>query len=348
MMDQDKMVNQRQSQKGHSLVEVMVTMTILTILVVMVTDLAIQASRVHNYADRLGRSTELNQEILDQVRLDLLSSVRLFENNARGNAYLATLQNEGLTNVSQNLPTINAAGIFAKEATSASLSGNDLLFVKHAWTDEFLATSGKPYRTDVYRMVRYYLAVKGAGPTPGSSIGLNICHWVSEPLIDGAQIDGITDATDRAEVLAHLLNRTPDVEGNSRNTVAEVVWLLGADPAVAGTFRQVEVGGLLNNTAGPGRAGVWTILRDDRQSDDGILTNRHFSVATNFALTGTGVSRYSVMDNTGIGFPHGFEVQIIGPSSARQILLQLCVVSTNRDSMPAASTLRSIIGVREL
>jgi hypothetical protein len=42
------------------------------------------------------------------------------------------------------------------------------------------------------------------------------------------------------------------------------------------------------------------------------------------------VGIFSRVDNTLPGFPHGFEVQLIGPAAARQLLIRLAVVSINR------------------
>jgi len=338
----------RAAQRGFSLIEVMVTLVILVAVVVVVSSLAVQSAKTQSYADRVGRATEMNQEILDQFRLDLLSSVRLFENNDLGAAYRDMLDNSGKPCVSRCLPTLRANGSFRKETTTGELTGNSMLFARHAWTDEVQVSSGRKFRTDIYRIVYYYLASEGYGPTPGSSIGLNLCRWVSEPLIDGHQIDDINDPVDREEVLDHLYSMTPDVLGDVRRSRAEVVWYLAQDPTVTGTFRQVAPGGLLSDKAGSSRGGKWKVLRDPIWSADGLLHYRHFSVATNYALQSTGVARYSVMDNTGSGFPHGFEVQCIGPSSGRQVLIQLSLSSTRRAHLPASSTLHSIVTCRDL
>lgn len=338
----------RHRQRGFTLVEMMVALVILVAVVVVVAQLVLQSTRAQSHAARVGQATELNQQILDQLRMDLLSSVRLFENDALGTAYLEVLDDSGRPSVSRCLPTLNASGSFSKESTSGEATGNAMLFARHAWTDEVQVSSGNRYRTDIYRLVYYYLAVQGRGPAPGSSIGLDLCRWMSEPLIDGHQIDDITDPFDRDEVLEHLYNRTPDVLGEVRRSRAEVVWYLGEDPTVAGTFRQVDANGYLSDKAGASRGGKWTILRDPIWSMDGLLSHRHFSVATNHALGSIGVSRFSVMDDAGDGFPHGFEVQCIGPSSARQVLIQLCLVSTWRSHLPAASTVRSIVTCRDL
>ena len=48
------------------------------------------------------------------------------------------------------------------------------------------------------------------------------------------------------------------------------------------------------------------------------------------------------------GFPHGFEVQLIGPSKSRQVMLQLTVVSTANTVLPAWANLRAITQVRDI
>ena len=80
----------------------------------------------------------------------------------------------------------------------------------------------------------------------------------------------------------------------------------------------------------------------------GLLADRHHSIATNFAPPGHGVASYGLVDATGDGFPHGFEVQVVGPSSARQTLLHLVVTSTNRRIQYAWSDVQIVIDTRDV
>ena len=68
---------------------------------------------------------------------------------------------------------------------------------------------------------------------------------------------------------------------------------------------------------------------------------------TNYAPANFGVGAFSVLDNSGDGYPHGFEVQIIGPSSGRQVLLHLIVVS-NLPGLLAGSNQKLIISTRDI
>ena len=61
-----------------------------------------------------------------------------------------------------------------------------------------------------------------------------------------------------------------------------------------------------------------------------------------------GVGRFSVVSNAGDGFPHGFEVQIVGPTAGRQVLLQLSLASTKRGTLPAVSSQKVVVSTREM
>jgi hypothetical protein len=273
--------------------------------------------------------------------------VRLFTSDPVGLAYRSIVDwNGAALPIASTLPTIAPTGIFERD-TLTPKTGNMLLFARHAWSDEFVTpTNNQRYRVDVHRIVVYYLAKEAAGPQPGSPIGLNLCRFVGEPMADGTQLDKIDDATDFAEFAEHLRTGTPDAFGRTHSPV-ELVWVLGADPAVSGTFRQILPGGGISNTPQPPRAGIWKVERDSGLSANGLLSYRHHSIATNHAPAVMGVGRFGLVDNSGDGFPHGFEVQVIGPSAARQILLCTSVVSTNEHGLKAHARLQMIADARD-
>lgn len=336
-----------QRQGGFTLLEVVMVTAILVSSILVVVQLFLRSNQAQELAIQLNRTTVINQSLLQGMRVELGSSVRLFQNDALGNAYLASLSPVGVRPpITCNLPTIDPNGIFRQEATTGSMTGNTLLFANHSWTDEFECLSTNRYSVEVFRLTRYYLSEEDGGPQPGTPIGLNLCRWVSEPMADGTQIDDITDPTDRAEILEHLRTATPDVNGET-HTVIELVWRLGDDPAVLDTFRQIDVGGTLSSVPLAPRTSPWRVARDPRLSSDDLLHYRHLSVATNYAHSAAGVGLFSVMDNTGDGFPHGFEVQIIGPSAGRQVLLQLSIASTRRGGLPAVSSQKVVVSTRD-
>ncbi len=334
---------------GFSLIEVIIAAMLLSVMILAVTSLAQSGGDAQDYARRLNRVTEITQEVVDRMRLEMVSSVRMFGNDTEGNGNRAKFDLTGAPTPlpGLRLPSITANASLQPDTVGLQITGNSLFFAKLSWSDRFRCTSGQEYMVDVFRWSYYYLTPEGGGPTNGSAIGLNMVRVVSEPLVDGSAIDGIDDATDRAEVLMHLVGGTPDANGDSHD-VCQVVWLRGSSPTATGTFRQIDDSdGSLSNTPIGTRPTPWSVLRADA-AVSGILSYRHQSVATNYSLPSFGVGKYSVSSNSGSGFPHGFEVQVVGPSSARQILLHLVLASTNRNGQVAWSAMQVVVDARDL
>lgn len=326
---------QANRQRGYTLLEVLVSSVILVSMILIVTSLSKSGSDAERYASRLSRATEIGQEIVDEIRTGLASSVRVFHGDAIGTAYANVIElSPAAPRITSRLPVLRPSGIFQREPTGQTFSGNSLLFARHSWTDSYLASSGRSFSLDVYRVHSYYLRQDGDGLVPGSSVGLNFARFVSEALVDGKQIDAITDPTDQRDVLRLLAagRTTSDliVQPSPVHSPVVVVWRMGEDPATVGTLRQIDGTWALRNTPPAGRGPSWKIVRDASRCNDGLVFYRHHSVATNWSPPAYGVGQFSRIDTTGNGFPHGFEVQLIGPASARQLLIRLCVVSTNR------------------
>lgn len=334
---------------GFTLTELLIAAAILGVMVFGVGQLIMSGTDAQEFAKRLNRATEVNQDILDQMRLELVSSVRLFGNNATDQAYLGLLDLTGAPTPlpGSRLPTIRTTGNIDKDVAGAEVTGNMLLFARLAWSDRHRCASGREYAIDVYRWIHYYLAAEGPGPRAGSPDGLNLVRVLSEPLVDGGQVDRISNVADREEVLMHLAAATPDL-GGSTHAPAVVVWNRGGLPAAVGTLRQIDPDtGALSDVPFAPRSAPWAIER----AEDGVeelLSFRHHSVATVFALPAMGVGRFGLVTTSGSGFPNGFEVQLIGPTAGRQVLLHLVVVSTVRRGQVAFSDMQSVVDARDL
>ncbi|MGE3172659.1 MAG: hypothetical protein AB7O97_08525 [Planctomycetota bacterium] len=332
-------------QAGFSFVEVVVASTIFMGLVLVVSTLAISGSNAQDLGRRIARMTEVAHEVTDDIRLELVSSMRVFGNDADGNDLMAMLDlsTAPAPIAVRRLPTIDIDGPFRQDAAGDEITGNTMMFAYLAWRDRYECASGREYLTDVYRIVHYYLSDRDGGPRTGKRGGLDLVHFVSEPLADADAIDGISDATDRAEVLLHLLNGTPDSSGSTHDEV-QVVWARTGDPAAATTLRQIDAAdGSLSTTVlgGTGRPDPWAIL-PSASGVEGLLSYRHGAIASNFDLVAPGMSRFAVRDDIN-GFPHGFEVQVIGPTSSRQILLHLILIDPSMSGPPAWSQMQTVI-----
>jgi type II secretory pathway pseudopilin PulG len=336
------------SQQGFTLLEAIIAGSLLAMMVMAVSTMAVSGSDAQEYARRLTRTTEVNQDLMDQIRLEMVSCVRMFGQGAEGVANITRLDLAGAPTpiAGARLPAVSANESPRKDTAGAEITGNTLFFTKLAWSDRFVCTSGNDYMVDVFRWVLYYLTPEDGGPQPGRPIGLNLVRVLSEPMADAAAIDRITDIDDQEEVLLHLRSATPDALGQT-HTPVEMVWRRGALPLAAGTLRQINsTSGALSNTPIEGRADPFVIERAGPA--EGLLSYRHHSVATNYARDACGVSRYAIKTNTGAGFPHGFEIQVVGPSSARQIVLHFTLASTIRRGQLAWSDLQVTVDARDL
>jgi prepilin-type N-terminal cleavage/methylation domain-containing protein len=334
------------AQAGFSLAEVMVATTIFLALVLVVSSLALSGSEAQDLGRRIARMTDIGHEVTDSIRLELVSTVRMFGDDAPGNASLGMLDLAAapLPVASRRLPTIDAGGEFRADSAGDEITGNAILFAHLAWRDRFRCSSGREYRVDVFRWLHYYLSPLAGGPAPGRRGGLDLVRWVGEPLADGDTVDDISDPADREEVLRHMLDATPDLLGQTHDAV-QVVWSRNGDPTVPGTFRQIDTDGSLSDTPVNGRPDPWQVLPAVNPGG-GLVGFRHASVASNFDDVAPGIARFGLRDDVA-GFPHGFEAQIIGPNSARQLLVHLVLIDLRRKGSPAWSQMQTVMTGRD-
>ena len=72
------------SDGGFSLVELLVGAVLLTTMLYAVATLSVSGTAAADLAQRMTRISEVSQEIVDDMRLELVSSVRVFGNDAEG------------------------------------------------------------------------------------------------------------------------------------------------------------------------------------------------------------------------------------------------------------------------
>ena len=130
-------------------------------------------------------------------------------------------------------------------------------------------------------------------------------------------------------MLEHLRVGSADASGATHDEVT-AIWKVGENPANADTLRQILPGGTLSDAQQAPRDGTdWKVFRSDGRTETTLLGYRNHSIASIWSPTICGVGRFGETSTAGEGFPHGFEVQVVGPSSARQVLLNLSIVSTS-------------------
>ena len=79
------------SQRGFTLLETIIVFTVLMSVVSIMANLITTTTSTQKYTERMARCTEVNQEIINDVRGELLSAVTLFESGPLGDGYFAAL-----------------------------------------------------------------------------------------------------------------------------------------------------------------------------------------------------------------------------------------------------------------
>src|SRR5262249_20921892 len=138
-------------QCGFTIIEVVIASVLLAMLMSSVMQLAVSGADAQGYASRLNRVTEIAQDIVDDVRLDLASSVSLFGRDTVSQNCHARIDFTGWpTPLSTSLlPRIADTEEVAPDAGNVNgpKTGNMLFFAQRAWVDRFICSSGRGYMT---------------------------------------------------------------------------------------------------------------------------------------------------------------------------------------------------------
>jgi len=307
------------SEAGLGVSEMAVACTVLAIFFVVVSRMVIGTHVTHDRGTRVSRLQSLNQRILDQMQAEVSEAVEVFQQDDIGSELFETLQKpqRAAPIPFTCLPKVLGGTEFGRELSPGARTGNVLMFAK--WERRKEITCGEPpedgeeapaeeptrYTVDVYRLVCYYLVSAGAGPSPDSAGGLNLFRFVSEGLADATQLELIEDVDDQLEVMRKLVG--DKVTGAwRRDVVAPPDWFV-INPG-SGTMDSVE------------------FVAEDPQHSDFLLDPRRHAVASNHAHSSLGVGEFGVKTAQQGGFPHGFEVQMMGPAEERELMLHLTLV----------------------
>ena len=88
--------NRRSVPAGFTLLELVIAAVLLSMMVIAVASLSVSGADAQEFARRQNRATEVNQDLMDQVRLELVSCVRLFGGDVEGDSNLALLDLAGV------------------------------------------------------------------------------------------------------------------------------------------------------------------------------------------------------------------------------------------------------------
>ncbi|MFH0962858.1 MAG: prepilin-type N-terminal cleavage/methylation domain-containing protein [Planctomycetota bacterium] len=319
------------ARRGFTLVEMMTVLVIVAmawwIFAVVVLSLMDESAvlSAHNLLARW------NQEIVNDIRDDTLSAKRYFENDSLGQQYLDALEEDADSPWinSLRLPRIEESGAaLAPDTVGNQKTGNALLFTKvltpFVVTVPYREGEDRDFRINVYRFVLYYLTIREKEHIGRCKDSLDLMRWASVPLADYAQVMAIEDPepADSIDPRAEIVKAFVAQQGSE--------WLWDTSSDLDNAFYKCQPTGQIDTSP-------WPNMVIPRDSVEGLRSlipakvakNKHASVCwnngTNGFDAGIVVPRYAIANATGDGFPHGLEVQIVGPSGARELCVRLAM-----------------------
>jgi len=296
---------------GLSLVEISAVLVVFSFLMMAALRAMTTTSDANQKIDAVNRVEVKCQDVLHSILAEASASVRLYSDDAEGNQLLSML--EGVYSeilADSRLPVLLEDGIIEKDAGTTA-TGNCLLFLKaeEPYMLRSALDTSDVLRLDIYRVVMFYLKNKGLDSPLTRPDGLNLILFRSEPLADRGQVNNVTDAAEQRRLLLALKqDRGVRLLFDTRTGVGDAL-------ATFDEFGDISV-------VAPNPYEIKPALFRGRI---GLFPLEFISVATNASPKQFGVGRFTPRIMTGMGFPHGFEVRVIGTASSRQIFAHLTV-----------------------
>jgi hypothetical protein len=319
-------------------------------------EVVVRTNDANEYGMGFNSLVATSQTAVNDICGDLSVSKLIFRNDTLGQGYLAALtfltQYPLLGN--SRLP---AAGrdfdIFQKDtSTTTGFTGNVLLFVRaeQAYQADLAYCNDtsklRAVRIDLYRIVIYYLTKVTNARIGGMSYSLNLVRAYSEVYADYPEIMAITDPVTGESP------PNPDLRTSAINDLYYnhgVTYLWDTTAAVGSAFHALTVVGSELEIAATPSASYHPMLSAPVEFIKNVRY-RHASVAwntgNNFRSSIT-VPQFGYANPAGDGSPHGFEVQVIGPSGARRALVCLSLARQMSSQQIAAHSAQVIVSSKD-
>jgi len=313
---------------GTTLLELTIVLVLISVAWMAFLLVAVETVHDYDFFNALNLLAQWNQKIVNDVRDDTLAAKQYFENDARGIDYFNALFKDAESPPvnSLRLPVIDETGDLGIDSPTDPRTGNCLFFVKtlppFVATVPYDVTEDRTYRVNMYCLVLYYLTLRQDERIADRRGTLDMMRWRSRPVADYNQIMAIedpdaSDAIDpRAEMVAAFV------------TEHDSTWLWSASEDVTNAFYECDEFGQINASPEPDMV----IPQDPDEGIQSVIPAtptraKRASVGFNSTTpgwdTGPTVPQLATEDATGDGFPHGFEVQICGPSGSRKVLIRM-------------------------
>jgi hypothetical protein len=255
-----------------------------------------------------------SQRVLNQIKDQLNQSRRIIDSSALGQAYwnMLDLSDAPPPLSTTKLPLIEQNGSLSPESSGfvADSVGNALFFAEG--TAPFFEDTTTT-RIDIYRFRYYYLTQRtdiAFADKPGR---LDLISWRSVYYADGGQLQSLSD-TDRPIVVQAL-----------RASNIDHAWRASRPAGTA--FLELTSGGDLDSVSSSYKIEQDGYSLAALESAGGRINGgMTFSVAYNSSPgdhNAVTVPDFASPSTNAEGFPHGFEIAVVGGSGGRQVFMRL-------------------------
>lgn len=292
---------------GFTIIELIISLTILSLVIPIIYQVSQEIIFSTTTTTVVNDTKLINQKLIGDIKSEVTQSAIVFDNSSSYKDMITISLPPNYVLVNRNkLPTINETDKFPPNSADV---GNILFMIKYLNPIE-LTIDNIRYRLDSYRFLYYFLA-KDTGFTIDGKNPIVLLKAQSRDIyVDYVRINSISD-NDIRKALVKALNSMG---------IGYAIDLKGTK------FYSLDENGNIH------------LVNNHLIQMDASFASRHFGINTlptgnvyyaiGYNSTGNiSIPKFAIPDSTGDGFPHGFEVAIVGPRSSRDILVRIVVVA---------------------
>ncbi|HEU4886894.1 MAG TPA: prepilin-type N-terminal cleavage/methylation domain-containing protein [Thermoanaerobaculia bacterium] len=320
----------RRSERGFSLMEITVTLAIISVIMMVTYRLIEQTMSATMFNESHNDLAVMSQKAVNAIQTEVLQAKLVFEENAAGKEYRDALTFPKAPSVwtTSLLPVIDpATTTFTPDGPTERFTGNALFLVRQLPPLSILynhdgkkATADVEFLADRYTFQYFYLRKETGNSFAGSGQSADLMRATSETYADYFQLASVT--ANPGALVQELIDAGLKQAWDPGKPLTSAFYLLSS--ATDGTFgnalNKPTIPIVVTKTMLPGLFG-------------GRISGR-MAYSVGFPKTPgpafpipQPLSVFARTDASLPGYPAGFEVKIIGPSRNRQVLTRLVLMS---------------------
>lgn len=318
----------RQSERGFSLIEITVTLAIVSVIMMITYELIEQTMKATMFNESHNDLALMSQRAVNAIQTDVLQAKLVFEEDAVGKAYrdaltFAKSPSEWTTSV---LPVIDpATTTFTPDGATERYTGNALFLVRQLPPltvlydhDGLKKTADIEFLADRYTFQYFYLRKDTASSFARSGRSADLMRASSDAYADYFQLVSVT--ANPGALVQKLIDGGLKQAWDPGKPLTSAFYQLSSatDGTFGGALKKPTIPIALTKTMLPGLFGGRISGR--MMYSVGFPTTPAFPIPQPLSV-------FARTDASLPGYPAGFEVKIIGPSRNRQVLTRLVLMA---------------------